>query len=196
MLRISLTLAYSVLMLAMTIWITVRTTRPDFSRDRTRAPTQSTATPYRDTAWQELMPADWSPNQEIQTLQRGMRFVSDDSPTAREGLRQMRERWAQAPADTRLAGRSVRLRGYVVPLDMHGQGMTEFLLVPYAGACIHAPPPPANQIVRVILPAAHRQLKSMDAVHVSGVLQVEHAESQLGSSSYAMHAERIEPYVH
>ena len=43
--------------------------------------------------------------------------------------------------------RRVRIPGYVVPLTLDGEGVTEGLLVPYVGACIHVPPPPANQIV-------------------------------------------------
>ena len=49
--------------------------------------------------------------------------------------------------------RPVRLPGYVVPPLANAQdGLTEFLFVPYYGACIHVPPPPPNQIVHVVLP--------------------------------------------
>jgi uncharacterized protein len=48
-----------------------------------------------------------------------------------------------------LNGRFVRLAGYVLPLEFSDKGVDEFLLVPYVGACIHVPPPPANQIVYV-----------------------------------------------
>ena len=46
-------------------------------------------------------------------------------------------------------GRLVRLAGYVLPLEFSEEGVDEFLLVPYVGACIHVPPPPPNQIVYV-----------------------------------------------
>ncbi|MGI9382014.1 MAG: DUF3299 domain-containing protein [Methyloligellaceae bacterium] len=48
-----------------------------------------------------------------------------------------------------LDGRDVQIPGYALPLEFSGSKVTEFLLVPYVGACIHAPPPPANQIVHV-----------------------------------------------
>lgn len=48
-----------------------------------------------------------------------------------------------------LLGKSVRLPGYLLPLEMVDQKAIEFLLVPTVGACIHTPPPPANQIVFV-----------------------------------------------
>jgi hypothetical protein len=41
--------------------------------------------------------------------------------------------------------------GFVLPLEYAGKKVTEFLLVPWVGACIHTPPPPANQIVHVIV---------------------------------------------
>jgi len=42
-----------------------------------------------------------------------------------------------------LDGQTVRMPGYVLPLEFSGKDVTEFLLVPYVGACIHTPPPPA-----------------------------------------------------
>jgi hypothetical protein len=45
---------------------------------------------------------------------------------------------------------SRKLPGYIVPLEVSEEGRTtEFLLVPYYGACIHVPPPPSNQIVHI-----------------------------------------------
>ena len=36
-----------------------------------------------------------------------------------------------------------------MPLDFESTTVKEFLLVPFVGACIHVPPPPANQIIYV-----------------------------------------------
>ena len=48
-----------------------------------------------------------------------------------------------------LDGANVRIAGYVLPIEFEGDKVTEFLLVPFVGACIHVPPPPAKQIVHV-----------------------------------------------
>src|SRR6187549_1707175 len=53
------------------------------------------------------------------------------------------------PALKALDGKSVRIPGYMVPLEDDSEIVSEFLLVPYVGACIHTPPPPPNQIVQV-----------------------------------------------
>ena len=68
-----------------------------------------------------------------------------------------------------LLQRPVRLPGYVVPLANAQDGrLTEFLFVPYYGACIHVPPPPPNQIVHGAA-AADR-----DAGHVLAILPGRH----------------------
>ncbi|MFY0618686.1 DUF3299 domain-containing protein [Shimia sp.] len=55
-------------------------------------------------------------------------------------------------ANEDLVGENIRLPGYMLPLEMDGERAVEFLLVPTVGACIHVPPPPANQIIRVSYP--------------------------------------------
>ncbi|MCT8161142.1 DUF3299 domain-containing protein [Pseudoruegeria sp. SHC-113] len=51
-----------------------------------------------------------------------------------------------------LIGKSVRIPGYMLPLQLDGRKTTEFLLVPTVGACIHTPPPAPNQVVYVTYP--------------------------------------------
>ena len=50
-----------------------------------------------------------------------------------------------------LQGQMVKMPGFAMPLEFSDKGVTEFLLVPYLGACIHTPPPPKNQSVFVRL---------------------------------------------
>ncbi|HEV8313022.1 MAG TPA: DUF3299 domain-containing protein, partial [Burkholderiaceae bacterium] len=69
----------------------------------------------------------------------------------------------------------------------------EFLLVPYFGACIHSPPPPANQIVHVFA-ASGSGARMMEAVWVSGVIRAFRADSAMGTSGYRMEAQRVEAY--
>jgi hypothetical protein len=103
-----------------------------------------------------------------------------------------------------LNGKQIRLPGYILPLEMSGSQVTEFLLVPYVGACIHVPPPPPNQIVFVKTGAkkgyASKQL--YDPVWVTGVISVQSLVKDLylvdGSAGidigYTMQASRIEQY--
>ena len=50
-----------------------------------------------------------------------------------------------------LNGTNVRIAGYLLPLEFSEKGEKDFLLVPYVGACVHVPAPPANQMVLVSL---------------------------------------------
>jgi hypothetical protein len=50
-----------------------------------------------------------------------------------------------------LNGKDVRIPGYVLPTEFSGDKVVEFLLVPYVGACVHSPAPPANQMVHVMV---------------------------------------------
>ena len=72
--------------------------------------------------------------------------------------------------DDRNNGHLVRIPGYALPLEFEGTAVSEFLLVPYVGACIHSPPPPLNQIVfiKVSEPFASKGL--FTPVWVEGVL--------------------------
>ncbi|MDB2599154.1 DUF3299 domain-containing protein, partial [Paracoccaceae bacterium] len=48
-----------------------------------------------------------------------------------------------------LDGAYIRMPGFIIPFDIGAEGVRDFMLVPYVGACIHTPPPPANQLVLV-----------------------------------------------
>ncbi len=94
-----------------------------------------------------------------------------------------------------LDGERVKLPGFIVPLELvDGNKISEVLLVPYFGACIHYPPPPPNQIVYVTLPKPV-ELESMWApVWIAGEISTEAKQSDLGDAGYTMVAEYMEDY--
>jgi hypothetical protein len=103
-----------------------------------------------------------------------------------------------------LNGKEVRLPGYVLPLESSGSQVTEFLLVPYVGACIHVPPPPPNQIVfaKTAAKKGYTSRQLYEPVWVTGVISVQSMVKDLylvdGSAGidigYSMQANQIEPY--
>ena len=101
-----------------------------------------------------------------------------------------------------LDGQTVRLPGYVLPLEITGKKVTEFLLVPWVGACIHTPPPPPNQIVHVKADAPFEVTSLFAPVWVTGRLTAGATKRELtlldGSSDidvgYTVRASRIEPF--
>lgn len=101
-----------------------------------------------------------------------------------------------------LDGKSVRIPGYVLPLEYNGDLVKEFLLVPYVGACIHTPPPPENQIVYVKLLKGITVKRMYEPVWATGTLKAQQSTQALtlvdGSSGvpvgYQLNAIGIEPY--
>ena len=141
--------------------------------------------------WDDLVPKGWDPMKGITDPNVGM--MNDSDPKVMEMMRKLREAWDNAPIVPALDGASVKLPGYLVPLDESKQGLAEFLLVPYFGACIHTPPPPSNQIVHVIAKTPAK-VRTMEPVWVRGVLKTERNASAMGTSSYRLEAVGVEPY--
>lgn len=88
-------------------------------------------------------------------------------------------------------GEIVRLSGFIIPLDYAGTGITAFMLVPYVGACIHVPPPPANQLVLVTTDTPYQNDGLFEAVTVEGLFSTASTATELADVGYAMSASRI-----
>ncbi|MBG6158703.1 hypothetical protein IWQ52_004784 [Labrenzia sp. EL_159] len=73
-------------------------------------------------------------------------------------------------ANPNVLGETIRLPGYVVPLAFDDRVVTEFLFVPVAGACVHTPTPPPNQIVHVTYPEGIGFSSIFNAFWVEGEL--------------------------
>ncbi|WP_420438246.1 DUF3299 domain-containing protein [Candidatus Palauibacter sp.] len=94
-----------------------------------------------------------------------------------------------------LAGQLVKVPGFTVPLEDWASSATEFLLVPYVGACIHTPPPPPNQLVYIEMEDGQRaKLDGWNPVWVEGVLEIETTESVYGYVGFTITGQRVYPY--
>ncbi|SHO54842.1 DUF3299 domain-containing protein [Vibrio quintilis] len=93
-----------------------------------------------------------------------------------------------------LNGSFVKIPGFVIPLEGDENTVTEFLLVPYFGACIHVPPPPPNQIIDVKFPKGAPVQELWDVVYVIGKLKTEFVSSDVADSGYVIEGIRIEMY--
>lgn len=147
---------------------------------------------FRTVNWDDLVPKDWDPMKEFKGMDFGI--LQDGDPRANAMLKKMREVWDNAPTNPALVGQAIRIPGFVVPLEETKDGLKEFLLVPYFGACIHSPPPPANQIIHVLPKTAAKGLRSMDPVWISGTLAQLKTDSYMGAASYRIEAQNVEPY--
>ena len=156
-------------------------------------PSAAAAAGVRTIGWEALSPPEWDPFKEFRGVNLGA--LQDGDPKAAEMMKRMREVWDNAPVNRALVGQAVRIPGFVVPLEDTKEGLKEFLLVPYFGACVHSPPPPSNQIIHVLPKSAVKGLRSMDAVWITGTLQNTQTDSYMGASSWRVEAVNVAPYT-
>ncbi len=88
----------------------------------------------------------------------------------------------------------VKIPGFVIPLEGDENTITEFLLVPYFGACIHVPPPPPNQIIYVKFPKGAPVQQLWDVVYVIGTLETQTLDHELAQTGYTLEGDAIEEY--
>ena len=93
-----------------------------------------------------------------------------------------------------LNGAYIRMPGFIIPLDLTAEGVTDFLLVPYVGACIHTPPPPANQLVMVSNSTPWPDDDLWAPVWVTGLMRTQLQSTELGQTGYALSADTMEVY--
>jgi hypothetical protein len=159
-----------------------------------RAAPRSAPLSYREIQWEEMIPASWHPEKFFE----GIDFseLSDDDPRVQKAFKKFTAEWAKAPVNEEMDGQRIRIPGFVAPLEWENEReLKEFLLVPYFGACIHLPPPPANQIIYVQLDEPLGGLRAMEAVWAHGTVFVErHDSGSMGSAGYRMKIDKVEPY--
>ncbi|WP_172149977.1 MULTISPECIES: DUF3299 domain-containing protein [Pseudomonas] len=151
-----------------------------------------TAAEVRELTWSDMVPAD-APAQVVEPAP--IHDLSQLADALSEAGPASQQQSPAAPVVKELDGQAVKLPGYIVPLDVTDEGrVTEFLLVPYFGACIHVPPPPSNQIVHVTTELG----VLLDALYqpfwIEGALKVEQSSSELAEAGYQMQADKIYAY--
>lgn len=147
-------------------------------------PLRAQAAPFREITWDDLIPPG-VPYSEI--VGEGEKDEQNDiwNPIFDENATKL---------NTALDGVSVKLPGYIIPLDTGAEGVTSFVLVPYVGACIHVPPPPPNQLVFVTTATPWPSDSLWDAIWVYGRLSARLQSTEIAETGYQIAAENIEIY--
>jgi hypothetical protein len=160
--------------------------------DRLNGPPAEKAGSYQEVTWDDLLPKDWDPMKTITELK--LDKLKDSDPRAIEAMEKLKRMWNEAPVNPAINGHPIRIAGFMVPLEWGKREVKEFLLVPYFGACIHVPPPPANQIIHVVADKPFKSKEGMDAVWVNGVIELAVSKTDMGDSGYRMRAKKVEIY--
>jgi hypothetical protein len=138
---------------------------------------------YIDLEWSDLLPVGQTA---IPPSLQGL-FGHDESAMAS----------SQPPSTgvrTDWNGLVIRLPGFIVPIDYSGSGVTAFILVPFVGACVHVPPPPANQLVFVTTEKPYESSGLFEPVNVIGMFGTASTTTQLADIGYALSADQIVPF--
>lgn len=135
------------------------------------------ASEFKELFWEDMAPAD---------------FEIPEVPVTHDGS--MTQAMPNAPVIEELNGKKVKIPGFIVPLEGTADLTTEFLLVPYFGACIHVPPPPSNQIVYVKFGEGVPIDNLYDAVWVSGELSTQGWNGDIASVGYTLAGVSVEPF--
>ena len=93
-----------------------------------------------------------------------------------------------------LDGELIRMPGFIIPLEFAREGVTDFMLVPYVGGCIHVPPPPPNQLVLAKTETPWPDETLWDPVWVVGTMRTKLQSTELAETGYALDVTSMEVY--
>ena len=160
------------------------------------APASDTVSGVRTLSWNDLVAEGYDAQSIMAKYQSKIMVIAEGSAEERELYMKMDEEFKKAPPNLELAGKTVKIPGFVSPLDQNGEMVGDFLLVPYFGSCIHSPPPPVNQTV-LVNPQEGGSIsmsKIRRPVWVVGELKVERSTTDLAEAAYRIENARLEEY--
>lgn len=159
---------------------------------------------YKTTEWLDLLPEDdlealLNPPAYLDEISDGTIEDQLDNKLLNIKKSAPEDSYQQALVSTSIIeavnGELIRIPGFVVPLEVNkNEVITSFFLVPFFGACIHAPPPPPNQIIYVEVKQGIVMQSLYDAVWVSGKLSTSLIENEMATAAYSMKMGSIEIY--
>lgn len=143
---------------------------------------------FRPVEWDELIPPGFSSEEVLARYEERLKAAQPRSAEMEALYEEMNAEFDTATVNPELDSEKVHLAGFVAPLTYDGDNITEFLLVPYFGACIHVPPPPVNQTVMVTLAEGESLTleESWGAVWVAGILTATTTDTELATAGYSI----------
>lgn len=162
------------------------------------------AVEYSEVEWTDLMPKEdlaalLDPPDFLSGIEDGSQQDSVAALNQREIVDNKAKRYRDALSSTQAIedfnGKSIRIPGYIVPLEQNEQReVTSFFVVPYFGACLHMPPPPPNQILYVEYEEGIALENLQYPFWFEGKLKIELSQRELGTSAYTLHIDNYQLY--
>lgn len=156
-------------------------------------PAVDNASPGHSTiAWDDLIPPGLSGAEIMAQYEDELNEVEYGTDEAEALWDEIEAAFDSNAINEDIDGQKIRLAGFVAPLSYDDEIVTEFLLVPTFGACIHVPPPPANQTVMVTVDKENGLTieETWGPVWVEGTITVAFATTDLAEASYTITSAR------
>ena len=148
---------------------------------------------YRELGWEELLPP--GEEEKLAQIYQQQMMMLYANPIIEGSAADAMIQIGTFNTVPELNETKIRIPGYTVSFEYGPNArITEFLLVPYYGACIHAPPPPPNQTIFVIADDPIRLRDLAQAVWINGTLLTETQESELADAAYTIKVDSVETY--
>jgi len=148
----------------------------------------------REIGWEELMP-EGEEERLAQLYQQQMAMLYSGGPIMEGSAADVMVQIGTFNTVKELNEIKVRIPGYTVPFEYGANAeISEFLLVPYYGACIHAPPPPPNQTVFAMTDEPIKLRNLAQAVWIEGTMFTQTQESELADAAYTIRVDKVETY--
>jgi len=153
---------------------------------------------FIELSWEELVAPGYDAETILEKYQPLIDKIDHGSDDAIALYEKLEKEFNDAPPNMAMANKRISLPGFIAPLEQVDGMITEFLLVPYFGACIHTPPPPANQTlyVKVARDYAIRNKDSYEPIWVSGELFIDGKTTEIGSAGYQIKDALISKYIY
>ena len=155
--------------------------------------------PAEKIAFKNLIPENYDPTEAIKEYKNKLGVDNIEDPNLRAEMMldvNYQVSLNYVPMNYVLQGKRIKIPGFIAPLEHNNGLISEFLLVPYAGACIHTPAPPANQTV-MIKSKKGKGIASKDVyrpVWVTGRLEVVNESTEIGNAGYRIDNAVVELY--
>ncbi|MEL7108828.1 MAG: DUF3299 domain-containing protein [Pseudomonadota bacterium] len=148
----------------------------------------------REIGWEELMP-EGEEERLAQLYQQQMALLYSGGPIMEGSAADQMIQIGTFNTVKELNETKVRIPGYTVPFEFGANAeIGEFLLVPYYGACLHAPPPPPNQTIFAMTDEPIKLRNLAQAVWIEGTIYTQTQESELADAAYTIQVDRVEIY--
>jgi len=155
---------------------------------------QAASDEYRELDWKELAPDTTAEEKIIAKYQPQIDKIPEGGKGAQPIYDKMIAEFNALPANPKLDGQKIKIPGYVTILEQEKGLVSEFLLVPYFGACIHVPPPPLNNTL-LIKPKKDKRIHIDDAyspVWIKGIIHTKNTKTDLATAGYLIENADVE----